>query len=145
MFKYRTSLNLEIFTYLCSIVVHSLRKLDFHMRTCTPIETRIAIALGRLRSDNTLQMCGEVFGVAKNTNSIIIKGFCIFIKKHLKPLVFEKSNSYSIKIMAVEFEALQEILYVIRAIDDNHIPIIAPILDSISNYYRKGLYSVLLQ
>ena len=48
------------------------------------------------------------------------------------------------KIIA-EFEALHGIPLIIGAIDDSHIPIIAPIHDPVSYYCRKGFYSCLLQ
>ena len=37
------------------------------MRICIPVETHVVITLDRLGSSNTLQMCGEVFGVAECT------------------------------------------------------------------------------
>ena len=47
------------------------------------------------------------------------------------------------KIIA-EFEALYGIPLIIGAIDGTHIPIIAPIHDPISYYFRKNFYSCLL-
>jgi hypothetical protein len=60
------------------------------MRSCILVKTQITIALSCLGSGNTLQMCGEMYGIVENTTSIIIKNFCATIKKHLKHLLIEK-------------------------------------------------------
>ncbi len=48
----------------------SLEEKNTHMKENIPIETRIAMALARLGSGNSLQMCGEVYNIAKNTSII---------------------------------------------------------------------------
>jgi hypothetical protein len=81
MFKQQTRLIPKTFHYLCNIVAVSLRREFFCMRSCIPIETRVAITLSYLGSDNTLQTCGEMYEVVENTTSIIIKDFCVVIRK----------------------------------------------------------------
>jgi hypothetical protein len=49
------------------------------------------------------------------------------------------------KQIALKFEALHIILYIIGAIDGSHISIIAPPYDLVSYYCQKGFYSYLLQ
>ncbi len=52
-------------------------------------------------SDNTLQMCNEIFDVAKTT-TIIIKRKIIIIMKHLKPLVVERLIANNLTIFVNE-------------------------------------------
>jgi len=42
------------------------------MRKNSYMEIRITMALAKLGSENSLQMCGEVYGIAKSTTSIIV-------------------------------------------------------------------------
>lgn len=65
--------------YLYLIGAHSLRGSNSHMRAYISIETRVVIASSPLRSGNTLQMYGEVFGLVENTTSIIVRDFGAFI------------------------------------------------------------------
>jgi hypothetical protein len=60
------------------------------MRSCIIIKTQITIALSCLGSGNTLQMCGEMYGMVENITSIIIKDFYATIRKHFKHLVIER-------------------------------------------------------
>jgi hypothetical protein len=62
MFKQRIRLILKTFHYLCNIIVPSLGRAYSHMRSCILVKTQVAIALFCLSSNNTLQMCGEVYG-----------------------------------------------------------------------------------
>jgi len=115
------------------------------MRKSIPMEVMITMALARLGSENSLQMCGEVYGIAKSTASITMRNFSIAIKKHLKLLVIPKLTRNKIKEITIGFECLHEIPYILGAIDGNHVPIIAPKGDPKSYYYQKGLYSTLIQ
>ena len=49
------------------------------------------------------------------------------------------------KQIALEFESMHGISYILGAINGSHIPIIAPSIDPASYYCRKRFYSVLLQ
>jgi hypothetical protein len=145
LFRQHTRLHQSTFHYLCSIVAPSLARKDTHLRESISLETRVAISLSRLSTGNTLQMCGEVYGISRSSASIIIKEFCVAIKKHLKPLVIRKQTESSLRAMAAEFEKLHGIPYIIGAVDGSHISIIAPPIDPTSYYCRKGFYSALLQ
>ncbi len=60
------------------------------MRKKIPIETRIAMALAQLGNENSLQMCGKVYGTIENMSSITMRELCLAIRKHLKPFVIIK-------------------------------------------------------
>ena len=51
----------------------------------------------------------------------------------------------NMKTTSTEFETIKGIPYVIEAIEDSHIPIVAPGKDAPEYYCRKGFYSVILQ
>ncbi len=57
------------------------------MRKNIPMEIIVAMALTRLGNGNSLQMCGQVYGIAKSMASIIMKKNYVTIRKQLKPLV----------------------------------------------------------
>ena len=54
------------------------------------------------------------------------------------------SSPARFRILAQEFEALHEILYIIGAIDEAHHPILAPVIRGENYYGRKSFYSALL-
>jgi hypothetical protein len=58
-------------------------------QSCILVKTQAAIALSCLSSGNTLQMCGEMYGMVESIIFIIIKDFYATIRKHLKHLVIE--------------------------------------------------------
>ncbi len=114
------------------------------MRESILVEARVTMVLARLGNGNSLQMCGEVYGIAEST-SIIMREFCVAIRKHLKPLVIPKLIRNKIKEITIGFECLHGIPYILGAKDGSHVPIITPKVDPKSYYYQKGFYSKLIQ
>jgi hypothetical protein len=90
------------------------------------VEVKVATVFARLGSGNSLQMFGEVYDIAKNMASIIMREFCVAIRKHLQPLVIPKLTRNKIKEITTNFECLHGIPYIPCAIDGSHVPIIAP-------------------
>jgi hypothetical protein len=74
-------------------------------------------------------MCGEGYGIVKSIISIIMKEFCVTIRNHWKTLVILKLFFKKIKKIIASFESLHVILYILGAINANHIPIIASEID----------------
>jgi hypothetical protein len=74
-------------------------------------------------------MCGKVFGIAKNTRSIIVRELCSAIQKHLKPLMILKSTRNKIQEIVVGFKSLHRIPYILGAINGSHMLIVAPKID----------------
>jgi hypothetical protein len=109
------------------------------------VEARVAMVLVRLSNEFFLQMCGEVYGIVESTTSIIVREFCVAIRKHLKPLVIPKLTRNKIKDFIIGFERLHGIPYILGAIDGSHVPIITPKVNPKSYYYQKGFYSKLIQ
>jgi hypothetical protein len=98
-----------------------------------------------LGSGNSLQICGEVYGIVESMASIILKEFFVAIKKHFKPLVIPKLIINKIKEITIGFECLYKIPYILGAINGSHVPIIAPNVDPKSYYCHKGFYYTLIQ
>jgi len=97
-----------------------------HFRESISIERKIAITLSRLAIGNSLQMTGDLFGVGLSTSSIIVRECCKVIRIPLKALVFKKPIIIWMKQIVKGFETLYSILFILRAINDSHIPIQAP-------------------
>jgi hypothetical protein len=72
-------------------------------------------------------MCGAI--IAKSITLIIMKEFCLTIRKHLKLLVILKLTKDKIKEITYSFESLHRIPYILSAIDGSHISIVAPKVD----------------
>ncbi len=115
------------------------------MRKNILVKARISMALARLGSENSLQMCGEVNGIVKDMASIILREFCVAIRKHLKPLVIPKLTRNKIKEITTGFECLHGIPCILGAMDGSHVPIIPPMVDPKSYYCWKSLNSTLIQ
>jgi hypothetical protein len=54
-----------------------------------------------------MKMCGKVYDIAKITTSIIVRKFCVAVRKHLKPLVIPKLIRNKIKEITIGFEHLE--------------------------------------
>jgi hypothetical protein len=109
------------------------------------VEVKVAMVFARLGSGNSLQMFREVYDIAKNTASIIVREFCVAIKKHLQALVIPKLTINKIKEITISFECLHGIPCILGAIDGIHVPIIAPKVNPKSYYCWKGFSSTLIQ
>jgi hypothetical protein len=93
-----------------------------------------------LVTGNTLHTLADLYGISKSSASIIVREVCEGIKSVLRLLVFPKPTLSRMKKIALEFESLHGILYILGAIDGSHIPIIAPSVDHVSYYCRKGFF-----
>jgi hypothetical protein len=134
MFRQHTRLLPKTFEYLCGVLARSLSPSHRCVQSPIPLCDRIAISLNRLSSGNSLRGCGEIYGIAESTIFVIVREFCAAVE-----------NASSLQRISSKFEALKGIPFVIGAVDGSHIPIIAPSLDPISYYCRKGFYLALLQ
>ena len=115
------------------------------MRETISVESRIAMSLQRLRTENTLCTVGEVYGVAESTITNIVRIFCKLVRVHLQGTFVQFPNPARFRVLAKEFEALHGIPYIIGAIDGSHIPILAPIIGGEDYYCGKSFNSALLQ
>ena len=63
------------FTFLCERLGPYLKK-KYQFSITVPVQDRIAMSLHRLGSGDGLQTIGDLYGVHKNTLSIVVREFC---------------------------------------------------------------------
>ena len=125
MFKDRLRINKETFQFLCQVLDQHIRKKNTQMNESIDVQTRVALILSRLATGNSLSMIGDLYKKAMSTTFVIVSQCCEAIKKHLLPHVIEKMTFENMKKKTTEFNFLQDIFYIIGAIDGSHIPIVA--------------------
>ena len=118
---------------------------DTHFRENICVKCRVAIILSRLATDNSLRMIGDVYNIGLNTTSTIVRECCEAIRIHLQPLVFPKPTFARMKVIACGFEALHNIHFILRTMDDSYISILASSYNPVAYYNRKEFYSCLFQ
>jgi len=50
------------------------------MREHIPVEVKVTMAFARLSNENSLQMCGKVYGIVESTTSMTSRKFCVVVK-----------------------------------------------------------------
>ena len=110
-----------------------------------PMQDRIAMSLHQLGSGNELQTIGDLYGVHKNTLSIVLRGFWRAVRKHLQPVFVQIPSESQFRVLASRFEKFHDIPYIIGAIDGYHIHILDPLIGGQDYYCRKSFHSVILQ
>jgi hypothetical protein len=108
MFQQQTRLGYDTYYSLIKVVGPSLERKNTRVRESILVQTKITMALTQLSSENSLQMCGELYGIVKSTTSIIMREFCSSIRKHLKPLVTPNLTRYKIKKSLLVLRACME-------------------------------------
>jgi len=76
--------------YLCEVLRPMLQRGGIRMELGIDIETQVVITLSWLSTKNTLRMCGDMYGLAESTTSIIVNKCCEAIEVFVKNLVFPK-------------------------------------------------------
>jgi len=100
----------------------------------------VILTLAQLGSNNTLIMCVDLNGIANKNALMIIRECYEAIKKHKRPLVFEKPTLVRINKNSYDFENLHGISYVLGVSDGSHIPIIPPSWDP--TLYHNTIYEL---
>ncbi len=137
IFRQHTRLSFDTFCASIRVVGPSLERKNTNMKENIHVEAKVTMTFARLCIENSLQMYGEVYDIAKITTSIIVKKLCVAVKKHLKPLVIPKLTRNKIKEITTSFEHLHGIPYILGAMDGSHVPIITPKVDPKSYYCWK--------
>ena len=108
------------------------------------VETKIAIAALRLATGDYMQLVANKYRVEFLSNRKIVAEFISATKQILLPTFIKCPLNSMMQKYVAKFKSLHNILYVVGAIDELHIPIIAPTLH-VANYYNKNnFYSGLL-
>ena len=140
-FKRRIRVSKFTFKYLCTLLGPVLKKKDTHLRENISVECKVAVTLSRLATGYSLRMIGDIYGIRLSTTSKIMRECCEAIRIQLRPLVFPKPTLVRMKDIASGCEALHDIPFILGAIDDNHIPILASFHDPIAYFNKKTFYS----
>lgn len=122
-----------------------MEKQHTNARKSIPIETGIAIAIHRLSTCDLIPSIADTYGVGTSTVQGIIMQFCQVVRHVLHDRYISWPSSLRMKKLVQDFEALRGLDYVIGAVDESHISIIAPHKNQVDYYCRKGFHSCLLQ
>ena len=92
-----------------------------------------------------MQTIGDLYGVHKNTLSIVVREFCKAVRKHLQSVFVQTPSESQFRVLASRFEKSHGIHYIIGAINGSHIHILAPLIGGQDYYCRKSFHSAILQ
>ena len=99
-------MDVSTFEYLCSTLAPDLQKKDTRMRLAIPVQVKIAVAITRLASGNSVQCIADLYRIGHSSANIAVSEFCVAIKKHfLRKFICWPSLSTMAKY-AHEFEEL---------------------------------------
>ena len=144
-FKARMRMDVSTFEYLCSTLAPDLQRKDTSMRLAIPVEVKVAVAISRLATGNSMQCIADLYRIGLSSSQLAVSQFCGAIKKNLLRKFINWPSPSTMDRYAQEFQDLQQIPYVVGAVDGSHIPIVAPRLHAPDYYNRKGFHSILLQ
>jgi hypothetical protein len=82
-FRKRQRVTYTTFRFLCERWRPYLKKEDTRFRVTVPVQERITMSLHRLGSGDGLQTIGDLYGVHKNTSSIIVREFYRAVRRCL--------------------------------------------------------------
>ena len=144
-FKARMRMDVSTFEYLCSTLAPSLLKQDTNMRPAIPVEVKVAVAISRLATGNSMQTIADLYRIGLSTSQLAVTQFVGAIKTILLKKFIRWPSTSTMEKFASEFENLHGIPYVVGAVDGSHILIVAPRFHAADYYNRKGFHSILLQ
>jgi hypothetical protein len=133
------------FRFLCERLGPYLKKEDTRFRVTVPVQEMIEMSLHRLGSGDGLQTIGDLYGVHKNTLSIIVREFFRAVRKYLQPIFVQIPSESQFRVFVSKFEQLHGIPYIIGAIDGSHILVLAFVISGEDYYCRKSFHSAILQ
>ena len=137
-------MDVSTFEYLCSTLAPSLLKQDTNMRPAIPVQVKVAVAISRLATGNSMQTIADLYKIGLSTSQLAVTQFTGAIKSVLLKKFIRWPSTATMEKYASEFENLHGIPNVVGAVDGSHIPIVAPRFHAADYYNRKGFHSILL-
>ncbi|XP_004210370.1 putative nuclease HARBI1 [Hydra vulgaris] len=143
-FKEHFRVNRNTFNFLVNELHPHLGKTTTTMREPISVVKRVAVALHYLASCEEYCVVSSLFGIGKSTANLFVHEFInavndILLPKYVKfPLSVENLNKHS-----RDFEAILGFPQCVGAVDECHIPILAP-KDQAISYYNYKWYSIVL-
>ena len=144
-FKGRMRMDVSTFEYLCSCLAPCLQRKDTAMRLAVPVQVKVAVAISRLATGNSMQSIANLYKIGLSTSQLAVSQFNAAVKSILLRKFLKWPSPTIMKKFAQEFQEIHNIPYVIGAVDGSHIPIVAPQLHAADYYNHKGFHSILLQ
>ena len=144
-FKGRMRMDVSTFEYLCCTLAPSLQRQDTRMRLAVPVRVKVAVSISRLATGNSMRSIADLYRIGLSTSQLAVSQFTAAMKSVLLKKFIRWPSAPVMEKFAQEFEDLQNIPYVVGAVDGSHIPIVAPRLHATDYYNRKGFHSILLQ
>ena len=134
----KTSVWVGTLWYLCDQLQPVIKKQNTNMRQCVSLELRVAITLLVLAT--TAQYCtaGRLFGVARNTVSMIVHERCITTVEKLLPKYVQFLSGNGLKEVMDGFKDKWSIPQCAGLFDGLHIPVSPPTMNHTDYYNRKG-------
>ena len=135
----------DTFQYLCDQLRPVIEKQNTNMRECISLKRRVAITLWVLATTVDYRTVGHLFGVARNTVSIIVHETCVAIVDKLLPIYIQFPAGNELKKVIDGFKDMWNIPQCAGSIDGSHVPVTPPAMNHTDYYNRKGWYSMLVQ
>lgn len=146
MFRSRVRVSRSLFQHLCETLGPRLMKQTTNMRQPISVERRILASLYRLGHAGGSMEISDLFGMARNTLSPMLREFVDAVLIQLGPIYVQwPETPAQLQQLADGFFAVQGIPNAVGAIDGSHIPVISPREWPVDYYNRKGFHSILLQ
>ena len=144
-FTARMRMDDSTFKYVCSTLASSLQKQDTNMRSAIPVDVKVAVAISRLATVDSMQISAELYRIGLSTSQLAVTQFVSAIKTTLLKKFIRWPSTSTMEKFASEFENQHGIPYIVGAIDGSHIIIVAPHFHAADYYNRLGFHSILLQ
>ena len=144
-FKGRMRMDVSTFEYLCATLALDLQRQDTRLRLAIPVQVKVVVSISRLATGNSMQYIADLYKIGLSSSQRAVSEFCGAMKKNMLRKFISWPSPSTMERYAQEFQDLQQIPYVVGAVDGSHIPIVAPRLPSPDYYNRKGFHSILLQ
>ena len=144
-FKARMRMDVSTFEYLCSTFAPDLQRKDTSMRLAIRVEVKVVVAIFRLATSNSMQCIADLYRIGLSSSQLVVSQFCGAIKKNLLRKFINWPSPSTMDRYVHEFQDLQQISYVVEAVDGSHILIVAHRLHVLDYYNCKGSHSILLQ
>ena len=144
-FKARMRMDVLTFEYLCTTLARDLQRRDTSMRLAIPVQVKVAMSISRLATRNSMHVIADLYRIGLSSSQLVVSQFCGAIKKNLLRKFINWPSLSTMHRYAQEFQDLQQIPYVVGAVDGSHISIVAPRLHAPDYYNHKGFHSIFLQ
>jgi hypothetical protein len=138
-------MDVGTFEYLCTTLAPMLLRQDTNMRSAIPVHVKVAVAISRLATCNSMQSLADLYMIGLFSSQLAVSQFCLAMKFLLLKRFIRWPSTAVMDKLAEEFQEIHQIPYVVGVVDGSHIPIVAPRLHTADYYNRKGFHSVLLQ